>query len=283
MSGVGSQALALAFPGDSLLTATERQVVGQALVVNVEAHGLHPYAGDLSVTYLFDALSEQGHPDAVVAMTSNQEQPGWGFMVEQGATSMYESWYTDRYSSIGSRFHDMFVGPYLYFFTGLGGLSQQQDSVGWKRLRIAPQAYNFWSDAVDQAVSISAASWGGNCENLSAHQDFTAAVREACAGKTECGFVIPDNSSLCGDVLPPAPPPSPPVAPPPPVCAGDGCHMIGLPSEDFFVGVWSQEFSNVTTEADCKAACLKSPTCRQITWLMRPKMPVGSQATRRSL
>ena len=103
---MGSQALALAFP-DGLLTTSERTAVGQALVRNVAAHGYHPYSGELSLTYIFDALSEQGRPDMAVAMAANPEQPGWGFMVESGATSMYESWYTDRYSSIGTRFHDM--------------------------------------------------------------------------------------------------------------------------------------------------------------------------------
>lgn len=102
---MGSQALALAFPDRSLLSDHERQVVGQALVRNVEAHGYHPYAGELSLTYLFEGLGQQHRPDVVVAMASNPEQPGWGFMVESGATTMYESWYTDRYSSIGSRFH----------------------------------------------------------------------------------------------------------------------------------------------------------------------------------
>ena len=102
---MGSQALALAFPDRSLLSTAERQTVGQALVNNVQAHGNHPYAGELSVTYIFSGLAEQHRPDIAVAMASHPEQPGWGFMVEQGATTMWESWYSDRYSSIGSRFH----------------------------------------------------------------------------------------------------------------------------------------------------------------------------------
>ena len=84
---MGSQALALAYPRNTggglsreddqgLLSADERSVVGNALQNNIAAHGYNPYAGELSLTYLFDGLQEQGRPDAAVAMASNPSQPG---------------------------------------------------------------------------------------------------------------------------------------------------------------------------------------------------------------
>lgn len=268
---MGSQSLALVFPDEALLSAAERQVVGAALVTNVEAHGNHPYAGELSLTYLFNGLAEQGRTDLVVAMVSNTDQPGWGYMVQQGATTMYESWYTDRYSSIGSRFHDMFIGPYLFFFEGLGGLKQQTDTVGWKRLRIVPQAYDLWSEPLGE-VRVLAASWGGNCGNPTSHEDMTQVVQIACVGKKECAVLIPNNS-LCDDKLPTPPPPPPGPRPPPsPVCTVN-CKLLPMPSMSFFEGSWTQDFKNITTEAECKAACLQSDSCVQITWMVRPQMP----------
>ena len=276
---MGSQALALAFPSPDLLTDAERKTVGNALVTNVQSHGNHPYSGELSVTYLFDGLADAGRPDVAVAMASNPEQPGWGFMVEQGATTMYESYYTDRYSSFGSRFHDMFIGPYTWFFRGLGGLRQQPGTVGWKRLRIAPQAYNFWSfpqgdsEYFPGSVEVVSASWGGNCLNASSRVDLSEKVRAVCGGgKSECRFRIPEDN-LCHDPPPPPPPPPPPQPPPPPVCTSDGCHLIALPPATFFTGAWDTEFKAVKTEAACKAACLKSAECAQVTWLVRPQMP----------
>jgi alpha-L-rhamnosidase len=87
---MGSQALALAFPSarsinvsnstaekaEALLSTNERSIVGRALQSNVAAHGYHPYSGELSLTYLFDGLQEQGRPDIAVAMASNPSQPG---------------------------------------------------------------------------------------------------------------------------------------------------------------------------------------------------------------
>jgi hypothetical protein len=173
----------------------------------------------------------------------------------------------------------MFIGPYLWFFEGLGGLSQAPGSHGWKRLRIAPQAYDFWSLPAGASagthglptVHISSAVWGANCENTSAHEDLAAAMQATCAGKSQCRFMIP-NASICED--PPPPPSPPPPKPPasPPTCTTD-CAMVALPQPSFFQGSWNHEFANITTEAACKQACLQSPTCVQVTWLVRPEMP----------
>ena len=108
---MGSQALALAFPRSTstagrggrateepelgpatdLLSADERAAVARALASNIAAHGYHPYSGELSLTYLFDGLQGHGRPDIAVAMASNPSQPGWGFMVESGATTMCDA------------------------------------------------------------------------------------------------------------------------------------------------------------------------------------------------
>eukprot|EP01048_Picozoa_sp_COSAG05_P003660 COSAG05_NODE_175_length_14930_cov_7.138679_4_plen_466_part_00 len=87
---MGSQALALAFPRNpfagsnstsELLSASERAVVGNALQSNIAAHGYTPYAGELSLTYLFEGLQEQERPDIAVAMASNPSQPGYACLV----------------------------------------------------------------------------------------------------------------------------------------------------------------------------------------------------------
>ena len=171
----------------------------------------------------------------------------------------------------------MFVGPYLWFFSGLGGLSQQAGSVGWKHIRIAPQAYDFWTfppgtnGTVPPTVHVKSAVWGGNCINRSAHDDLTQSLQNICNGHSKCRFKIP-NVSLCDDPAPPLPPPPPPLPPPPPACVAN-CRMVPLPEPRFFTGIWGQEFANITTEADCKEACLYSSTCVQVTWLRRPQMP----------
>lgn len=151
--------------------------------------------------------------------------------MENGATTMYESWcdaaaaavpmssrpnarvlqssrsmvifvpisvlvcrYTDRYASIGTRFHDMFVGPFIWFFRGLAGLKMKPGTAGWKQLQIAPVAYNFWSvlagsgSFLPGVVEVTTATWGANCRNRSSWQDMSVAMQAACSGQSQCTF-----------------------------------------------------------------------------------------------
>ena len=172
---------------------------------------------------------------------------------------------------------DMFIGPFLFFFSGLAGIQQQAGSTGWRKLRIAPQAFNYWSFPngasrfFPAAVNVLAAEWGGNCQNRSSVLDLTAAVQKQCVGKSECRFTIP-NTTDCWD--PPPPPPLPPPAPPPApqsaMCSKGSCHMLPLPNSRFFAGSWHELRVNVTTNAECIQACFEDSTCEQTTWLVRP-------------
>eukprot|EP01048_Picozoa_sp_COSAG05_P003661 COSAG05_NODE_175_length_14930_cov_7.138679_5_plen_135_part_00 len=79
-------------------------------------------------------------------------------------------------------------------FRGLAGLTMKPGTVGWTQLRIAPQAYNFWSfpagvsSLFPAEVKITGAMWGDNCHNRSSVQDMKAAVQEVCTGKSRCTF-----------------------------------------------------------------------------------------------
>eukprot|EP00729_Bicosta_minor_P024261 gene24261-29980_t len=57
-----------------------------------------------------------------------------------------------------------------------------------------------------------------------------------------------------------------PISPPPPPCAAN-CTLV--PADHHFHDGQYCGFSGATSEDDCKAACLKSPTCVQATWSNR--------------
>ena len=49
-----------------------------------------------------------------------------------------------------------FVGPFVWFYRGLAGLAMKPGTTGWRALRIAPQAYNFWSSAAETGAGAGA-------------------------------------------------------------------------------------------------------------------------------
>ncbi len=67
-------------------------------------------------------------------------------------------------------------------------------TVGWKQLRIAPAAYNFWSFPAGSssffpgAIKVTIATWGANCRNRSSGQDMSVAMQAACSGQSQCTF-----------------------------------------------------------------------------------------------
>jgi len=43
--------------------------------------------------YCLQVLSEGGFIDEAFAMVNTTQQPSYGFMIERGATTLWESWY----------------------------------------------------------------------------------------------------------------------------------------------------------------------------------------------
>ena len=52
----------------------------------------HHHTGNTGTTCLIDKLADLGHPDVMYRIATQTTYPGWGFMVSEGATTIWESW-----------------------------------------------------------------------------------------------------------------------------------------------------------------------------------------------
>jgi len=89
----GSQT-ANAFP---LALGIVPQELVQGLVENltqtiVEKHQGHLHTGNTGTTCLIDTLTTHGQGEVMFRIVNQTSYPGWGFMVEEGATTIWESW-----------------------------------------------------------------------------------------------------------------------------------------------------------------------------------------------
>ncbi len=67
--------------------------VVQDIVHNiVDTWGGHHHTGNTGVTCLIDTLTQHGQGEVLYDLVATPSYPGWGFMVEQGATTIWESW-----------------------------------------------------------------------------------------------------------------------------------------------------------------------------------------------
>ena len=117
--------------------------VRETLVRDIVQQGNRMTVGLIGSGYLFSALASGGRRGMGVALDvlGGVESPSYGFMVEQGPGTLWESpdgnssWHRPR----GSLNHIMlggFAGP--FFFGALGGIQLPDDSIGWATVRIAP-------------------------------------------------------------------------------------------------------------------------------------------------
>ncbi|WP_421826828.1 family 78 glycoside hydrolase catalytic domain [Larkinella sp.] len=105
------------------------------LVTNIQSIDAHRLtAGDVGNRYLIKALYENGHPETLFTMTNRDDVPGYGYLLKHGATALVETW--DGKSSQ----NQLAMGHILeWFYEGIAGISQEQNSIAFKHLKLRPQ------------------------------------------------------------------------------------------------------------------------------------------------
>jgi alpha-L-rhamnosidase len=86
---------------------------------------------------LLEELSKRGRHDLAFALADRKTFPSWGWMLENGATTLWEDWKgTDN---VKSHSHPMFGSISAWFHRWLGGIQPAEDAVGFDRIVIRPQ------------------------------------------------------------------------------------------------------------------------------------------------
>ena len=130
----GAQATALHLdlvPETEIAGATQR-LIDEVLV----AHDGHIATGIFGTKYLLSALSRTGHADVVYRMVDETSYPGWGYMLEQGATTLWETWAES--DDVYSQNHPMFGSVSEWSYKFLAGIRPEEIAVGFDRFWIAP-------------------------------------------------------------------------------------------------------------------------------------------------
>ena len=112
-----------------------RDSVLAALVKDVEAKG-YATAGDVGFRYLLQALAEGGRSDVIYRMINQDEKPGYGYQLKQGATALAESWTASRGASQN---HFMLGQVTEWFYKDLAGIDTDPAGMGFKKIILRPQ------------------------------------------------------------------------------------------------------------------------------------------------
>lgn len=80
----------------NLLPDALRSIAAQKLVDRIASNGWKLGTGFLGTPYLLEELTKSKHADVAYQLLLNTQYPSWGYMVEHGATTMWERWNGDQ-------------------------------------------------------------------------------------------------------------------------------------------------------------------------------------------
>ena len=111
-----------------------RPMVFQNLETNIlkKKQG-HLDTGMLGTYFMMEYLRAVGRSDLVFTMFSQTTYPGWGYMIEQGATTFWEQW-----NGYWSQLHSCFTSPDNWLYQGLAGIQADPAAPGFKNVIIKP-------------------------------------------------------------------------------------------------------------------------------------------------
>lgn len=126
--------LAFGICPDSLRDEVAKQIVENIVVKNDKGH---VSCGVIGISWLLRTLSDCGYGDVAYLLATQRTYPSWGYMTEQGATTIWELWNGDHANpAMNSGNHVMLLGDLLtWCFQQLGGL---QSSDACKHITLKP-------------------------------------------------------------------------------------------------------------------------------------------------
>ncbi len=126
----------------NLLDANLRKLAGQRLADRIAANHGQLGTGFLGTPYLLGALTDTGHLDMAYQLLLNKKYPSWGYLVEHGATTMWERWNSDQMKGdpgMNSYNHYAYgaVADWMYGYAA--GIDATPEDPGFHTIYLHPQ------------------------------------------------------------------------------------------------------------------------------------------------
>ncbi|MEO0339686.1 MAG: family 78 glycoside hydrolase catalytic domain, partial [Bacteroidota bacterium] len=96
----------------------------------------HFNTGIFGTKYVLEALSKYGTPEEVFDIVNSRVYPGWGHMIDRGATTIWETW--KESDNTFSNNHPMFGTVTEWYYRWLGGIQSLAEYPGFEEFRLAP-------------------------------------------------------------------------------------------------------------------------------------------------
>lgn len=134
-----SYVLPLAF---DLVPADRRTAVIKNLVDDIMIeHKGHLSVGLIGMQWLMQVLADIGHPEVAYTIATQTDRPSWGYMLEHGATTIWERWDTDTQDGgMNGESQKILSGNFeAWCFQTIGGINYDRTVPGFKHIILRPR------------------------------------------------------------------------------------------------------------------------------------------------
>ena len=198
----GSQtanAMALYFdliPEEKREHTTVRGAVQFNLMKNlVYEHDSHIMTGFIGARILLPTLTRIGRTDLAYDVATQTTYPGWGYMIANGATTLWELWQNKVGPSMNSHNHPMLGSIGSWFYQALGGINPDPRVPGYRRILIRPQIVRDLA-----SVSATVETVRGPVTSAWTHTPGAVTLEVTLPVNSEAQVVIPKDDEM-GDVV----------------------------------------------------------------------------------
>ena len=191
--------LAAALYGD-IMPAAERVKVMKRLEKEILVHQKgHIDVGITGGAMLFKVLRDEGRDDLIYSMTSQRTYPGWGYMQENDATTIWEMWEKDLQGH--SLLHSSYLYPGAWYVDGVAGIRQDTETPGYRNFHIRiprlTESQVSWANACfDSPAGIIRSSWKRTKGRLTLKVNVPPNCRATVWFPDEAGKKVKEDSGL---------------------------------------------------------------------------------------
>jgi len=152
----------------------------------VYKHNSHLTTGIIGTKYIMELLTKNDQSDLAYDIAVKTDYPSWGYMIKNGATTLWELWQKREGPSMNSHNHPMFgsVGSWLY--KALAGINLAPGTTGFEKILIQPQTVRDLMHASGSTMTVRgevACAWS--------RTERTIRVEVTIPGGSEAEVVIP--------------------------------------------------------------------------------------------
>lgn len=124
-----------------LVPNEEHEKVFNTIIKTIENYGGHLSTGVIGTQWIMRTLTRNGRSDLAYQLADNKTYPSWGYMVENGATTIWELWNGNTAAAdMNSYNHVMLLGDLIiWYYEDLAGIKSGLEKPGFKQIVMKPE------------------------------------------------------------------------------------------------------------------------------------------------